>query len=147
MRAIDHAMQELLKAAFRRSLVPWLRQQTADYEARLAQSYPPRAFPYALPLQSATWRGQQTPNQLADSLAATANAWMTRLAVNFAMPDAQALRSAAVAVLPPPYNLEAEFIPDLVISAYSPSAKDRDDARRRMLGAAVTTSMFDIDRF
>jgi hypothetical protein len=62
---------------------------------------------------------------------------MMRMAVKMTAPDADTLRSAAVAVVPATYASEVDFIANLVVLSYSLVLRDRDEARQRMLQAVV----------
>jgi hypothetical protein len=57
---------------------------------------------------------------------------MVKLALLLTRPDVQAVRLAADAMLPPPYNVEAEFISDLVVAAFSPSKQEQQSALQRI---------------
>lgn len=119
--------QRILHWAFKEAVVPWLVRRTAEFDGSQ-----PRPFAFRAPLVVGGWRWRQSPDQLVAAIGGMANAWMVKLALWLTAPDAQAVRLAAEAILPPPYNVEADFISDLVVVAFSRSKQEQQSALQRI---------------
>ena len=126
----------LLKWALKRTLVPWLMEQASVANKHLAANNPNRD-PSPVASRPGSWRHDRSPEALAESLATVpGEAWIIRLVLKLNKPNAQTLRTAALAVLPDAYASESAFIADLAVFTYSTNADDREHAREQMGGSS-----------